>query len=221
MAVSTPPLTVLRESRTALSLLSGPRLELLRHLAEPESASGLSRRLGLPRQRLNYHLRALERAGLVELVEERRKGNCVERVVRATARAFVISPEALGELGLGVEKELDRASAAFQVATAARVLREVSTLDAAAREAGKRLVTLTLDTEIRFADARARAAFAADLADALAALLVRHHAPGSADGRSYRLTTFVHPLPDSNPTPSVPAASPAADPAAALEEEPR
>jgi len=64
--------------------------------------AGLARKLGLPRQRLNYHLRALEDAGLVELVEERRKGNCFERLLRATARSFVISPEALGVLGPGI-----------------------------------------------------------------------------------------------------------------------
>jgi DNA-binding transcriptional ArsR family regulator len=190
---------VIRENRRAISLLRGTRQELMRHLTRPNSASGLARELGIPRQRLNYHLRQLEQEGLVELVEERRRGNCVERVVRATANAFVISPEALGDLGAGAEKELDRASAAFQVATAARTIREVSTLDAAAQEAGKRLVTLTLDSEIRFADARERAAFATGLAEALAALLVRFHSPDAPEGRTYRLLGLVHPKPEPRP----------------------
>jgi DNA-binding transcriptional ArsR family regulator len=205
------PLHVIRDAGRAISLLRDSRQELLAHLSEPDSASGLARRLGLPRQRLNYHLRALERDGLVELVEERRKGNCVERVVRATARAFVISPEALGEIRPGAEKELDRASAGFQIATAARTLREVSVLDAAAREAGKRLVTLTLDTEIRFADARSRSEFAVGLADALAALLRRHHDPDSPDGRTYRLTALVHPTPEPAATEEGAPAPPAAE----------
>jgi len=190
------PVNVIRERRRALSLLRGSRQELLRHLSKPNSASGLARELGIPRQRLNYHLRELEKEGLVELVEERRRGNCVERVVRAAADAFVISPEALGDLGAGVGKDLDRSSATFQVATAARTLREVSGLDANAREAGRRLVTLTLDSEIRFADAGSRAAFAAGLADALAKLLVRFHDPDAAEGRTYRLTALVHPIPE-------------------------
>jgi DNA-binding transcriptional ArsR family regulator len=207
---TTEPLRVLRDTRHVVALLRGPRHEILRHLAEPDSSSGLARRLGVPRQRLNYHLRALEKDGLVEFVEERRKGNCVERIVRASARAFVISPETLGELGAGAEKELDRASAAFQIATAARSIREVSTLESVAAESGKRLVTLTLDTEIRFADARSRAAFATELADALAALLVRHHAPDSPDGRSYRLTAFVHPIPLPVPAPGATPGTPTA-----------
>ena len=71
------------------------RARLLAELAEPASATMLAARVGLPRQKVNYHLRALERHGLVELVEERRKGNCTERVLRATAASYVISPSAL------------------------------------------------------------------------------------------------------------------------------
>ena len=71
------------------------RARLLAELAEPGSASTLADQTGLSRQKANYHLRALERHGLVELVEERRKGNCIERVLRATAASYVISPTAL------------------------------------------------------------------------------------------------------------------------------
>ena len=73
------------------------------HLARRPGRARLCRRArpkaGLPRQRLNYHLKALEQCGLLECVEERRKGNCTERILRATAHSFVISPDALGALG--------------------------------------------------------------------------------------------------------------------------
>jgi DNA-binding transcriptional ArsR family regulator len=94
---------VLRDAEQASTLLSPERLRLLAHLGAPDSASGLSRRLGVGRQRINYHLRELERARLVEFVDERRKGNCVERRVRATASSYLISPEALGVLGRSPE----------------------------------------------------------------------------------------------------------------------
>ena len=103
-----------------------PGSSSLAHLKDPDSASGLARRLRLPRQRVNYHLKVLETAGLVELVEERRKGNCLERVVRATARAFVISPEALGELGPTAETAADRLSGAYLIAAAGRAIRDVA-----------------------------------------------------------------------------------------------
>ena len=57
--------------------LSPVRRDLLKRLRTPSSASGLAAELELPRQRLNYHLKALETAGLVELVEERPRRGCV------------------------------------------------------------------------------------------------------------------------------------------------
>src|SRR5262249_55626337 len=137
-------LEVVRQADRAALMLHRTRRDLLAHLQTPDSAAGLARRLGLPRQRLNYHLRELEREGLVELVEERRKGNCVERVVRATARSFVISPDALGAAGVDTDAPADRFSAAYLLASAAGLLRDVAALDARAKAEKKRLATLTL-----------------------------------------------------------------------------
>src|SRR5262249_19161268 len=124
----TASLRVVRGPDRAAVLLKPASRELLAHLAEPESAAGLARRIGLPRQRINYHLRELERGGFVECVAERRVGNCTERLVRATARAFVISPEALGAIGTATEAAPDRLSAQYLLAAAARTLREVGSL---------------------------------------------------------------------------------------------
>ncbi len=204
---------VVRGQERAAALLEPTRQLLLLHLTEPDSAAGLARRLGQPRQRINYHLRELEQAGLVELVSEQRKGNCVERLVRATARAFVISPEVLGELGLPPATVADRASAVHALQAAARVLREVGVLEANARSEGKRLATWTLDTEIRFKSAAARAAFAADLASAIARLIAQYHDEQAPAGRRFRLTALVHPVltqPEATPTASRPTASAAA-----------
>src|SRR5262245_56456423 len=77
------------------ALLSPVRRRLLENLKEPDSASGLSRKLGIPRQKINYHLRLLERAGLVQFTEERQRRGCIERYFKVTARAFVVSPEFL------------------------------------------------------------------------------------------------------------------------------
>src|SRR6059058_1859643 len=90
--------TVIEDPAAAEASLDPVRARLLAALAEAGSATTLAARAGLTRQKANYHLRALERHGLVELVEERRKGNCTERVLRATAASYVISPAALGEV---------------------------------------------------------------------------------------------------------------------------
>ena len=180
----------------AVVALQKTRRRLLAELVEPDSAAGLARKLGVPRQRLNYHLRELEREGLVELVEERRKGNCVERVVRATARAFVISPDALGSLGATTEIANDRFSAEYLLGAAARSVRDVATLQSSARRAGKRLSTLTLETDVRFATADDRAAFADELANAMAVLVAKYHDDKAPRGRHFHLLTVVHPAPE-------------------------
>lgn len=187
-------LEVIRRPDPAAALLDPTRQKLLALLAEPDSATGLARRLRLPRQRVNYHLRTLEAAGLVELVEERRKGNCTERIVRATARAFVISPEALGPLGPTPETAGDRLSSAYLIAAAGRAIRDVAVLETRARKAGKRLATLTLEAEVRFASAESRAEFADELARTVARLAAKYHDERAPGGRRFRLVAAVHPV---------------------------
>jgi DNA-binding transcriptional ArsR family regulator len=189
------PLDIVRSAESAAALLDPTRQQLLAQLKEPDSATGLARRLKLPRQRINYHLKVLEGAGLVQLVEERRKGNCLERVVRATARAFIISPEALGELGPTAELAADRLSSAYLVAAAGRTIREVAELEDKAKREGKRVATLTLEADVRFASAEARARFAEELADAVGRIAARYHDDRASGGRRFRVLAAVHPAP--------------------------
>jgi len=193
------PLEVIRSPESAAALLDPTRQKLLAHLKEPDSASGLARRLRLPRQRNNYHLRVLESAGLVELIEERLKGNCLERVVRATARAFLISPEALGALGPTAETASDRLSSAYLIAAAGRTIRDLAALEARARKEGKRVATLTLEADVRFANAESRAKFAEELAHAVARLAAKYHDDKAPGGRRFRLLAAVHPVPKVSP----------------------
>ena len=187
---------VVADPHTAATLLQPARLKLLRALAEPNSAAGLAAALGEPRQRINYHLRALEDHGLVTLVEERRKGNCIERVLRASARSYVVSPDALGGVAADPAAVQDRFSTAYLLALAARVIRDVTRLRRRAERASKRLATLSIESEIRFRSAADRAAFAAELTEAIAGLAARYHAPDAPGGRAYRLVLAAHPAID-------------------------
>src|SRR5919199_3191057 len=99
---------VIAAPAAAEASLDPVRARLLAELAEPGSASTLAARVGLARQKVNYHLRALERHGLVELVEERRKGNFTERVLRATAGSYVISPAALAAVAPDPDRAPDQ-----------------------------------------------------------------------------------------------------------------
>jgi DNA-binding transcriptional ArsR family regulator len=120
-----------------------------------------------------YHLRALEAHGLLELTEERRRGGIIERILRATAASYVVSPAALGDSAADPERAADRFSARYLVALAGRVVREVGRLARRAGAAGKRLPTMAIDTEIRFRSAEDRAAFADELTVAVLELAAR------------------------------------------------
>jgi DNA-binding transcriptional ArsR family regulator len=169
------------------------RARLLAALAEPGTASSVAPLVGLTRQKANYHLRALERHGLVELVEERRKGNCTERVLRATAASYVISPAALSALAPDPDRSPDQASARWMLALAGRLVNEVGQLIEGATAAKQPLATFAVDSEIRFASAADRAAFSQELGDAVAGLVARYHDAGAPGGRKHRLVMALHP----------------------------
>jgi DNA-binding transcriptional ArsR family regulator len=184
---------IVRSREAAAALLHPERQRILEWLQEPNSASGLARRLGITRQRLNYHLKELEGQGLLELVQERKKGNCTERILRAKATTYLLSPEVLGRLGEAELPTTDRFSTAYLIRTAGRAIRDLALLREQAGE--KPLATLTLETEIRFQDAASRSAFATELANAFLEIAARYHRPDASGGRSFRVFAGAYPAP--------------------------
>src|SRR5688572_7723637 len=138
---------VILESEAAMAALDPIRARLLAELGQPASAAALAARIGLPRQKVNYHLRALEAHGLVAVAEERQWGGLTERLLVASASSYVISPAALGPIAVAPERSSDRLSASYLIALAARAVSEVAELWRRALQARQRLATLSLDTE--------------------------------------------------------------------------
>ena len=190
---------MIEDPAAAAVSLDPVRARLLAELAEPGSATMLASRVGLARQKVNYHLRELERHGLVELVEERRKGNVTERLMRATAGSYVISPAALAAVQPDPSRSPDRLSARWLLAVAARLVRDVGALVSGATRAGKRVATFALDGEVRFASAADRSAFAEELASAVTALVSKYHDESAEGGRPHRIVVAVHPSVKSDP----------------------
>ena len=176
--------------------LEPTRSRLLSALAVPASAATLAARVGLARQKVNYHLRALEAHGLVRLADERKWGGLTERLLVATAASYVVSPSALGPIAVDPNREVDRLSAGYLIALGARIVREVGELVRRANAAGKRLATLSVDTEVRFRSPADRAAFTSELGDAIAKLVSKYHDESAPGGRAHRLVLVAHPLPE-------------------------
>ena len=183
---TTANLAIVQQMSQAATILHPLRLRIIENLREPDSAAGLARRMHIPRQKVNYHVRDLERAGLIEQVGERRKGNCVERIVRATANAYLIDPALLGEMGIDPSHVHDRFSSTYLVAVAAKAIRELSVLRTRAEKAGKNLATITLLTELRFASTTDRNAFAEELARSIGYLTAKYHDETAEGGRQFQ-----------------------------------
>src|SRR5205085_8894937 len=186
---------VIDDPAAATVALDPIRSRLLAELARPASAATLATRVGLARQKVNYHLQRLEAHGLVRLAEQRLWGGLTERLLVATAASYVVSPSALGSVAADPNRDIDRLSASYLIALGARVVGEVGDLVRRAKATGKRLATLAVDAEVRFRSATDRAAFSHELTEAITKLVSKYHDESAPGGRSHRLVVVAHPLP--------------------------
>lgn len=186
---------VIADPATAVVALDPIRSRLLAELTEPASAATLAARVGIARQKVNYHLRALEQHNLVAIAGERRWGGLTERLLVATASSYVVSPGALGPASADPGRASDRLSASYLIAVAARSVSEVGELWRTARSRNKRLATLSIDAVVRFRSPAERAAFTRELSEAVAGLTARYHDESNAEGRAHRVVIAAYPAP--------------------------
>jgi DNA-binding transcriptional ArsR family regulator len=198
------PVATVTSTASAAAMLDETRLAILGYLREPGSAASVAARLDAPRQRIGYHIRQLERVGLVTPVSERAHGGLVERLVQSTAAGYVVAPQALGPVAPTLDSIPDRFSTAYQLAVASRIIRDLSELRTRAERSRKTVPTLTIDTRVRLKSAEAQHAFAEDLANAVARVVEKYHDDHSPNGRTFACAVTVHPHvapADSTPTP--------------------
>jgi DNA-binding transcriptional ArsR family regulator len=167
---------------------------------EPSSATEMARRLGLPRQRVNYHVRELERAGLLRAAGRRRRRNLIEQRYVATARYYVLAPALLGPLAPDWRSIADTASADYLLALAEQVRSDVTRASDEAAAEGKRLSTLSVKAQFRFETPEQRTRFTEEVRRALVEVIARNTSPNLRDdgrparGRPYRLVMTCYPV---------------------------
>jgi DNA-binding transcriptional ArsR family regulator len=195
-------LDLVREPAQAAILLHHPlRLKILAALLEPDSATGVARRMKLPRQTVNYHVRELARARLLARAGRRRRRHLFEQCYVATARGYVLSPELLGKLAADPAQVADTLSAKYLLGLASKLQSELARSVELAAAAGKRLATLSINTELRFTSPEQRATFSQELQRAIAEVAARHSSPftktdgSGAEGRPFRLVVGCYPVP--------------------------
>jgi DNA-binding transcriptional ArsR family regulator len=189
--------------------LSPIRRRLLERLRQPASATQLASELAMGRQRVNYHLRALENAKLIDLVEERQRRGCVERILVARAQSFIVDPAVMtAKTGSGgsispaaaavSRATQDKFSAEHLIDTAADVVRDVTRMRMQAEKQGTRLLTFTMQTDIGFAEPEDLERFTTAVAEFVTREAAKYHTPGG--GRRYRVVIGGHPSPRAETT---------------------
>lgn len=184
---------VVDDAARAATMLHPLRLSILGHLTEPDSSAGVARRLGLPRQVVNYHLKQLEADRLVAQVGERQKRGCTERLMQTVAASYLISPSALGPLATDPDQMQDKVSSAYLMAVAGQVIREVAAQRDRADAEGKQLPTLTLQADVRFGSPAAQHGFARELTREVKRLVAKYHDGRARKGRTFRVVAGAYP----------------------------
>jgi DNA-binding transcriptional ArsR family regulator len=179
------------EDIEALQVLGHPlRVRILELLREPGSAATIARELGETRQKVNYHLKELQRVGLVEPVGERRAGNFIETLYEAAGRSFLVAPSVAWSDPRRVDALRHQHSLENLVTVGARLQRDaISLLDRAAFD-GEQIASAAVEADVHFADERDRAAFLEEYLAAVQKLCDRYGARG---GLPYRVVLAAHP----------------------------
>jgi predicted ArsR family transcriptional regulator len=193
------PLDIIDDPARARTALQPIRLRLLQLLDRPQSAPQLAKTMGMPRQRVLYHLRTLESQRLVEAHEHGNVGRRIDRSYVRTAISYAIAPKTLGGVAVDPRTVADAFSSTYLSAVASRTLDDLAALGRAAAARNKRVPTLTLETVVRFATPADQRRFADELTTAFATLAAKYHHPDEPQGRTFRVFACGYPAVPSRP----------------------
>ncbi len=179
-------------------MLKPLRIELLRLMDRPRTCSELAEVFAETPQKIYYHVKALERAGLVERCGERQVRGATEGFYRARARSYWLTPTLVRSLG-GATKVRDQTSLTMLCQHAERMLDDAGRL-ARKRDAGIHVPSLSLGAEISLPDARRRSEFLRELQETFERLATKFGAREPNQSRdndeTFRLTLACYPKPD-------------------------
>lgn len=179
-------------------MLKPLRIELLRLMDRPRTCPELGHVLGETAQKIYYHVKALERAGLVERVGERQVRGATEGFYRAMARSYWLTPSLVRSLG-GASKVRDQTSLTMLCRHAERMLDDAGRL-ARHSDRGAHVPSLSLGAEVCLPNVERRSEFLHELQATFERLARKFGTPPpdrSPDANeTFRLTLACYPKPD-------------------------
>ena len=185
--------------KQARAMLQPLRVELLRMLAEPRGIRELARVLHASPQKVHYHLKALEAAGLVRRVATRKVRALTESIYQAAAESFGPSPELLAMLG-GRNRARDTLSKGYMLALAEHLVADAAKLALGSESDEAQHPTLSIAARVELSDPRRRTAFLQELQGALLGIAEKYGvSEETADAAgTYKLVLACYPAPEAD-----------------------
>jgi DNA-binding transcriptional ArsR family regulator len=156
----------------AMTLLKPLRLEILRRLDSPRTCPELAAEFEESAQKIYYHIKALQEAGLVDKVAEKRVRGTVEGHYQAKARSYWLAPKLVGAVG-GARHARDQASLRVLLQLAEDVIEDTGKLGSVS-EAGQHVPSLSLSAQIHLADSAQRSEFLQELQTTFQSLAMKY-----------------------------------------------
>jgi len=186
----------IEKAEEAAEILKPARIEILSQLAEPITCPELARELGMTTQKVNYHMNILKEAGLVRLVEERRKRGTVEGVYQAVAKSFWFSPKLVSRMG-DHGRTKDQASLGYLLQLAEDLQIDIGRL--IERKSTDSRPSLGVDAQIQLRDETDRADFLAEIKEIFSHLAQKYGAVNNnkvTNKEGYRLMLACYSNPE-------------------------
>lgn len=185
----------IEDLQQAMTLLKPQRLDILRQLDEPRTCPELADFFDETPQKIYYHIKALETAGLVAKVEERRVRGVVEGSYRAIARSYWLAPALVGQIG-STRQAADQASLRVLLSLAEEVIEDTGKLGSVS-SVGKQVPSLSLSAHIHLPDAKRRGEFLQEVQAVFQQLATKYGLPEDdmavTDEQGFRLVLMCYP----------------------------
>lgn len=194
---SIPETFIVTEPLQAAALLHPVRSEIIRLLKEPRSATELSKVMNDSAQKVNYHLKTLEKVGLVMRAGTRNVRNLVEVLYRSAGRTFLLS-DSLGLSQETIQKLKDQTALAHVLSLTEKIKRDaVSLMEEAECE---EIPSAVMEMELSLLGEEERQAFLQDYADMLSELIKKHHDPKHGNSKTFHVSMAMYPKPEGGGT---------------------
>ncbi|WP_241840488.1 ArsR/SmtB family transcription factor [Fictibacillus sp. S7] len=177
----------------AAALLHPIRSEIVAALKVPASATEIAKMLNETPQKINYHLKALEKVGLVQKVGTRNVRNLVEVLYQAVAKTLILS-ESLGLSPETSQKLQDQHALAHVLSLTEAIKKDALQLMEQAEKA--QIPSAVLQASVSLCGEKQRNEFMNEYFSLLHQLIEKYQSGEKENGEEYQVSIAIYPKPE-------------------------